>query len=135
MQFNVRYIIKDDYENTLKKWWSDWNWDAPPFDMLPSTGIVVSFNGVDICAGFMYKTDSKIAWLEYVVSNREYKESNRAEAIEFLLQVLCSIADTSGFKYIYASLKSQPLIAKYQKTGFIKGDSNCQEMIKILWQE
>lgn len=132
MDFDLRYVIKDDYSNTLTKWWESWGWNPPPYDMLPSNGFIISKNGVDICAGFIYSTDSKASWLEYIVSNKEYKDSDRASAIEMLINCLSAKAKEMGFKYIYTSLKNKPLIKKYENCGFMKGDSNCQEMIKIL---
>jgi hypothetical protein len=34
--------------------------------------------------------------------------------------------------YIYTSLKSTPLIKRYENCGFIGGDANCKELVKIL---
>lgn len=133
----VRYLVHEDYDNFLTKWWESWKWDAPLREMLPDNGcggIVVSKDGVDICAGFLYFTNSSMAWLEYIVSNKEYRDSDRSEAIELLINVLSGLAKDKGFKYIYASIKSQPLVAKYKKCGFLQGDSNCTEMIKV-WQQ
>ena len=132
---DIRLLEESDYDNILAKWWEQWKWTPPAKDMLPENGtggIIVSNKGVDICAGFIYFTNSKMAWIEYVVSNRDYKESDRSEAIELLINTLCILVREKGFKYIYTSLKSQPLVNKYEKCGFSKGDSNCQEMIKIL---
>ena len=56
---DVRYLIDSDYE-ILVDWWKDWRWDAPPRDMLPQDGVgglMVSKDGVDICAGFIYFTN------------------------------------------------------------------------------
>ncbi len=130
---DIRLYKKTDYEDFLVKWWKDWRWTPPPIDMLSDTGIIVSKNGVDICAGFLYYTNSKSALVEYIVSNFDYKEKDRSEAIELLINMLSEVAKDNGFKYIYTSLKSKSLIEKYQNCGFKLGDSNCQEMIKV-WQ-
>ena len=133
---DVRLVTERSYSNTLCKWWIDWRWTPPTFDMLPSTGVIVSIDGIDVCAGFLYKTDSKMAWIEYIISNFEYKDrEKRKKAIEFLINVLSEFANDSGFKYLYTSLKSKSLIERYANCGFITGDSNCQEMIKICQQQ
>jgi hypothetical protein len=132
---NIRFLTESDYDNTLTKWWSQWNWESPLRDMLPENGtggLIISSEGIDICAGFIYFTNSKMAWVEYIVSNKEYKEDDRSEAIELLINALCSIIKDKGFKYVYTSLKSKHLINKYENCGFSKGDANCQEMIKKL---
>jgi hypothetical protein len=134
---DVRFLTDTDYDDTLVKWWQDWRWTAPPKDMLPEDGkcgMMVSKDGENICAGFLYFTNSKTAWLEYIVSNFEYKNKDRHEAIELLINMLSELAKDKGIKYIYTSLKSKSLIKKYENCGFITGDNNCQEMIKI-WQQ
>lgn len=134
---DVRYLKDNDYERVLVPWWESWDWTAPNKDMLPENGnggVMVSKDGVDICAGFLYFTNSKTAWVEYIVSNKSYKEGDRSDAIELLINVLCSLAKEKGFNYIYTSVKNKSLMSKYSNCGFIKGDENCQEMIKI-WQQ
>lgn len=133
----VRYLNDADYSDTLVKWWESWGWTAPSRDMLPENGtggVMVSKEGIDICAGFVYFTNSTMAWVEYVVSNKDYRMSDRAEAIELLITTLSVIARDNGYKFVYASVKNKPLIHKYERCGFKIGDHDCQEMIKV-WQQ
>lgn len=132
----VRYLKEEDYDNILKGWWKQWRWTAPSRDMLPQNGtggILVSNNGEDICAGFVYFTNSKTAWIEYIVSNPNYKNrEDRKNALNMLINVLSIYVEQEGYKYIYTSLKNKHLIDRYEECGFLSGDKNCQEMIKIL---
>ena len=135
IDFKVRRISEGDYEVILSKWWKSWRWTPPAKDSLPENGlggVIVSLDGVDICAGFLFLTNSKTAWCEYIVSNFEYKDKNRHDAIEFLIRVLTSMAEDRGYKYIYTSLKSKSLIEKYEACGYIVGSENCTEMMKIV---
>lgn len=135
MEFQVRLLREGDYENTLVKWWTDWKWAAPSKDFLPEDGIgglMVSKGDNDICAGFIYFTNSKAAWCEFVISNKEYKEKDRGDAIKVLLESLSAISKERGVKYVYSSLKSNSLIEKYKECGYIQGDTGCTELIKIL---
>ena len=131
----TRLVSEDDYNNILCGWWKDWRWTPPPFDFLPKTGVIVSKDGVDVCAGFVYFTNSKVAWIEFIVSNFNYKEKDRGEIINFTINILSELAKDNGFSYLYASLKNKSLIERYKKNGFEQGDSNCQEMIKNIWQQ
>ena len=128
---DIRMIIESDYDNILCKWWNDWKWTPPAKESLPLTGIIVSKDGVDICAGFVYFTNSKMVWVEYIISNINYREKDRKEIIEYTINGLCAIAFNQGFKYIYTSLTNESLMKRYSNCGFIKGSSGCQEMIKI----
>jgi len=135
IDFKVRRISEGDYEVILSKWWKDWRWTPPAKDSLPENGnggVIISLDGIDICAGFLFLTNSKTAWCEYIVSNFEYKDSNRHEAIEFLIRVLTQMAKDRDYKYIYTSLKNKSLIEKYEACGYIVGSEGCTEMIKIV---
>jgi hypothetical protein len=133
---DVRYIQEGDYDSILVDWWKKWRWTAPSKDMLPENGnggIIISKDGVDICAGFIYFTNSKTAWIEYIISNPEYKNrEDRVIALNMLINVLSEIIIDKEYKYIYTSVKNKHLMNRYSDCGFLYGDSNCQEMIKIL---
>lgn len=130
---SIRPLQEGDYENILCKWWSDWNWTPPVKDFLPLNGLggyIVYDAEVPICAGYIYITNSKAAWIEFIVSNKEYREKpTRGQAIEYLIRTLTETAIDSGYKYCYASLKNKSLIETYKKIGYVCGDSNIQEVI------
>ena len=133
---DIRLLEIKDYENTLVKWWNDWRWYAPSVDFLPgngTSGIMVSDKGVDICAGFIYLTNSKCAWCEFIVSNFEFKDkAKRKEAIILLISSLTEIAKDKEFKYVYTSLKNSSLVNHYKDCGYTEGDKGCLEMVKII---
>ena len=133
----VRNLIHSDYDEILVKWWKDWRWTPPPKDMLPQDGrggLMITKEGIDICAGFIYFTNSSTAWVEFIVSNFQYKDKDRKDAILLLINALSEVAKENGCKYVYTSLKNQSLINYYAECGFEKGSENCTEMIKI-WQQ
>jgi len=135
MEFNVRLLQEGDYENTLKGWWDDWNWNAPPKESLPNNGLggfMVSKGDVDICAGFAYFTNSNLAWCEFIVSNKKYKEEDRNDAIELLINNIVDASKNAGYKAIFTSVSNDNLINKYQNCGFIKTQEGTVEMIKFL---
>lgn len=136
MALNVRTLVDTDYNDILTKWWDDWNWEAPQKDFLPDngTGGVIVLDGEEpICAGFIYVTNSSVAWVDWIVSSKTYrKKPQRKRAIELLLETLTNICKSSGYKYSYALIKHKGLIETYEQLGYIKGDSYTSEMIKVL---
>lgn len=135
---HVRNLTSEDYSENLVKWWNDWKWTAPPREFLPENGLggfMVCDEDYPVVAGFLYTTNSSVAWVEFIVSNIEYRhKENRKKAIRLLILTLEELAKINGKKYIYSSLKSEPLINAYMDCGFVKGSSNTQEMIKTIWQ-
>ncbi len=127
-----RAIKSNDYKK-LEQWWKWWRWTPVPVNCLPATGIIISENEIDVCAGFMYGTDSAMCWIEFIVSNPDVKDKNiRKSCIEFLISKLCEEASELGYQVAYTSLKNESLINSYSTNGFTKGSVNCTEMIKVL---
>lgn len=136
MKFTVRKLNKTDYQDILVKWWSDWRWTAPPKDFLPDDGeggFIVYDGDTPVCAGYIYLTNSKVGWCDWIISNFEYKDKkNRKEALVELIGVLTNTLKLAKCKYSYALIKSNSLIEHYKKNGYIEGDSYNKEMIKGL---
>jgi|TARA_R110000824_G_scaffold31328_4_gene102035 RimJ/RimL family protein N-acetyltransferase len=136
MELNVKPLTEKDYADTLCKWWNDWRWIPPSKDFLPEEGMggfMVYEGDTPICAGFMYITNSKAVWCDWIISNLKYKDrQKRKEALELLIQTISDKAEGLGKKYIYALIKNKPLIDVYKKVGFIEGDTYTQEMIKKI---
>jgi hypothetical protein len=136
MNLTVRSLNESDYEEILCKWWSDWNWTAPEKDFLPQdgTGGLIVFDGEEpICAGFVYMTNSKASWVDWIVSSKTYrKKPYRKQAINLLIESLTEISKNTGHKYCYALIKHNGLIDTYKEIGYIEGDSYTKEMIKII---
>lgn len=134
MKFNTTPLQHEDYDNILKGWWKDWGWEAPSRDFLPQDGqggIMVWDGDTPVCAGFLYNTNSKVAWVDWIISNKEYKKS-RKEALSILIQTLTSVAKNLDNKFAYALIKHNGLIGVYEQQGYTTGDSYNKEMIKAL---
>tara|TARA_R100001443_G_scaffold67659_1_gene76471 strand:+ start:91 stop:501 length:411 start_codon:yes stop_codon:yes gene_type:complete len=136
MKLNIIPLRDKDYENILCGWWKDWRWTPPSKDFLPEDGkggFIVYDGEHPICAGFMYVTNSKAAWCDWIISNRHYKDrQNRRDALELLVKTISDEAEKKGIKYIYALIKNKPLIDVYKKNNFVEGSTYTHEMIKTI---
>lgn len=133
----VRVVKYSDYEQ-LKEWWDFWKFPAPPITALPkydeelTTGLMVCKNGIDICAGFLYETNSMLCWVEFIVANPKSEKEDRSVALKLLLSELTKEAKELGFGAIFASIKHPSLLDKYVEEGYTIGTTNTNELIKIL---
>ena len=136
MELTIRQLNDNDYQDILVEWWSQWGWTAPEKDFLPDNGkggYIIYDEDTPICAGFIYITNSRVSWIDWIISNKKYTErAKRKEAISLLVDSLTNISKMSGSKYAYALIKNNSLIKTYEELGYIKGDSYTSEMIKIL---
>ncbi|MBC7845578.1 MAG: hypothetical protein H7Y10_03700 [Flavobacterium sp.] len=134
MGFSIRFLTDSDYE-LLCQWWKDWKWDAPPRDFLPQNGlggIMVEKDGVPVVAGFVYFTNSAVAWSEFIISDFQYREKDRKQAKQILIFELCELARSKGSKYIYTVVKNQFLKKDYEEAGFTNGSKKVDEMVMFL---
>jgi hypothetical protein len=133
---NVRALTSEDYDDTLKGWWEDWGWIPPTKDFLPDDGkcgVMVLDEEIPVCAGFIYFTNSKVTWVDWIISNKEYrKKPLRKEAIAMVVNTLTELSKVRGYKYCYALIKHPSLIDTYKELGYTKGEEYIGEMIKIL---
>jgi hypothetical protein len=131
----VRKLKEEDYE-TLKIWWRKWRWTPPVKEILPdngTAGFIVYDEDTPVVAGFLYDTNSSIAWVEWVVSNFDYRDKEgRNEAISTLLVYLEALAKVKGKKVCYSLLKSKSLIEAYKEQGYIPSETGYTEMIKTI---
>tara|TARA_B100000780_G_C21126783_1_gene457525 strand:- start:2124 stop:2534 length:411 start_codon:yes stop_codon:yes gene_type:complete len=136
MELNIIKLKDSDYDNILCKWWKDWGWSAPSKDFLPedgSGGFIVYDNETPICAGFMYITNSKAVWCDWIISNLYYKDrQKRKQALQLLIETISNKAVELDKKYVYALIKNKPLINVYKKVGFVEGSTYTHEMIKTI---
>jgi hypothetical protein len=112
VNLHIRPLEERDYDFILSGWWSDWNWVAPKKDFLPNNGtggLLVMEDNYPICAGFIYFTNSSVAWDE-----------------------LTNIAKNAGCSYTYALIKHGALKETYKELGYIEADTYNSEMIKAL---
>lgn len=134
----TRQISHDEYDTILIKWWERWKWTPPTKESLPSegdkmfSGTMISKDEVDICAGFIYYTNSNMAWIEFIISNPDYKEDDRAKAIEQLIEVLSLKAKDLGFRVLWTCVVHENLKNKYINCGFQETQKGATELIKIL---
>jgi hypothetical protein len=135
MKLSARLLTSDDYHNTLTKWWKDWRWTPPSVDFLPDNfnGIMVSYGDVDVCACFLYMTNSNIVWMEFIISNFEVKDRDvRNKSMEYMINIVKGIAKDFNRKYVMSNVKNPSLINRLSESGFHKGSSNVQELIYIV---
>jgi len=133
MKFNTTPLQHEHYDTILKGWWKDWEWEAPNRDFLPQDGaggIMVWDGDTPVCAGFLYNTNSKVAWVEFIISNKEYRlKPNRDESIKQLLDSLISVAKNMDKKYLFANNNNPSLVNHFTGKGFNVGAKNQTEFV------
>jgi len=129
-----RPLKNSDYE-TICAWWKWWRWPQIPREMLPDNGkggFMIEKNNIPIVACFLFITNSKGAKLEWVVSNPNYKEKDRKQAIETLINEVEKFCKDIGCKYIFSIGRNKHLIDTHKKLGWLVDTTPSYEIIKTI---
>lgn len=133
----VRLFNKEKDFETLCEWWDDWGLFKHHPDALSENGIIISKDGVDICSGFIYSTDSHIAWFEFITMNKKASKKQREGVLQKLMNIMVEKAKSMGFKIIMGlgtdeQNKKAPLLAKWRKENSDIVINNMSQYYKII---
>lgn len=135
MKLKVRRLEESDW-NTLKSWWKKWpEWTVPAKDSLPDNGtggFIVESNNEPVVAGFVYLSNSKTVFLEWIISNPEYRDNDRKTTIELLITAIEFVVKDQGYKYVITLGRNKSLVETHKKLGYHVDDLKSHEMVKIL---
>lgn len=121
-----------DYE-MLCEWWNKWpDWVAIPIEALPELGYIAMNDTTPVVAGFLYQTDSCIAWLEYIIGNPEADKTVRHDALGLLIEAAVLEATKLNYKSVFTSVKHPKLEHCLRQHNFIIGDTNVNQMVRSL---
>ena len=122
--------------DTLVKWWNSWpDWTAPAKDFLPDNGtggLMVEKDGEPIVAGFIYETNSSSVLLEWIVSDPEYRDNDRSQAVELLIIEAEKLTKSLGYNYMFTIGRSKQLMEAHKKLGWFVDDKPSHEITKKL---
>lgn len=113
----------------LNRWWTLHGSRAPQQRFLPATGFIVSVDGVRACAGFVYKTDSKLCVFEFTICNPEVEKEKRSEALDMLILAVKKWAKANGYEFIYTCANIMRYKMRLMDSGFVEGDSGQQHFL------
>lgn len=133
MELTYRSITPDDW-SMLKSWWEGHNWPVPQKDALPDNGtggIIIEENNIPVIAGFIFQTNSKGCWLEFIISDPNYKKE-RSLIIEKLIKTAEKTAILLGYKYVLFIGKSNGLRKAMKKLGWIEDPTPTFELMKKI---
>ena len=134
MELNVRKLTEEDYE-IFSDWWIKWEWPVMPKEFLPDNGkggLMVEKNGNPIVCGFVYENNSKFWIFEWMISNPEYRENDRKEAIEMLINNAENVCKDMGYKYKLSIGRNKHLIETHKKLGWFVDPKQSHEIIKTI---
>lgn len=112
-----------NYDTDFKevcRWWKYNNFIPLNPGCLPENGLIVP----GFCAGWLYKTDSCIGILEWMVGNPDVPWEDRGYAQDLVIASLKELAKEFGMEALFTYSKHERLKKRYESHGFKKTDDN-----------
>lgn len=134
MELNIRSIQESDWE-MLQLWWKAWGWPEMSKDLLPLNGLgglIVEKQNKPIAAGFLYLTNSKVAWTEWIVSDPDYREDDRVDSLTMLVQGLEEVAVSTGYKIVLSVGRNKGLLNIHKELGYTVDEKPSYEISKKI---
>ena len=119
--YNVRLVTVEDYP-TLIEWWKSYDHvEVPESHMLPNGGLggfVVEKSGRLMAAGFLYLTNSSIGYVDYLISDPDYKGRDRFKMITWLIEACSEEALRQGCRLVWAMTTYAGIVKRCEKLGY-----------------
>ena len=119
------FFNKDKHFEEIKNWWNFWS--GPQVfspEILSTHGVIMVKNNVNLCAGWVYSSDSTLGYIGFIVMNPKASKLDRVGCIEEMLDVLHKLAKELGIKFLFGSIENKNLVTRMRKKGyFIAGES------------
>ena len=122
----VRGITLKDYE-FINKWWEDSGYGIVDKKYLPDNGLgglIVEKNGVPLAAAYTYTTNSRVCYMDNLVSNFNYKGRDRLEIGNVLIKECVRIAEATGCEAVVTTTGNKGLLRRYKAMNWGKLNRN-----------
>ena len=133
MKLATRLYTAKDYD-ILTTWWNAHGSYPPKPQHLSATGLIVEAGGNPVCAGFLYKTDSKICVFEFVVSDPNAEKEIRDACLILLIEEIKTLA-SQEYELIYSSVRGSKYIQRLLEGNFIIADREQTHMFYEVGNE
>lgn len=122
------FDFQKDYP-AIVGWWQTHGFPPVPEAMLPVHGLMVEVDGLPLAAGFVYRTDSLMGWMEFLVSNPDAGIKIRSVALDTLIDGLTRVAKELGIQHMITTTNRSGLVRRLEKNGFQVGDTQTTQLI------
>lgn len=98
----------------IDTWWEGWGMVPPTRDWYSTTGLWVP----DVCALWIYATDSGKAYIDETISNPNSTKEQRRSAVMAIGIALDETVKRMGYRYLIGSTKLDSVSAQMEAAGW-----------------
>lgn len=101
-------------------------------EFLPEKGVYVKLNGKGIGAGFLYKTDSKMAVIGSIVIDNENDADVKKQTFDQIISSLSGLAKKEGFLVATIATNDKEKEMRLQLLDYAKNDTGVSVYMRDL---
>ena len=116
------------HRSMLKHWLLGWKLPLGMLDLLPHHGVIVP----DFAVGFVYCTDSKIAYGDGFIANPQVSREQRNDALDAVLDGLVETARHLGYHYLWGYTAHPGVAERGRRHGGVASDEKFTFSSKYL---
>ena len=120
----VRPIKEEDYV-LINSWWKSIGKSPPPRNLLPENGLhglMACKDGKPIVCLYIYLTNSKMAYSDYMISDINYKGRDRFDIILELINQSIGAAWNLGYEDFWFITKNKGMLKRCEALGIRVSD-------------
>lgn len=126
----VRNFIPEKDYSMLVEWWKAQGWGPVPLSHLSPNGIVAEIAEAPVAAGFVYRTDSAVAVLEYIVTDPKISSSMRSAGLDQVLTAATQLVKGMGFQALFMACGDKGLAKRMEKHEFTVIGSDVVNLLR-----
>ena len=122
---NIRKIELKDYEY-IDKWWIEQGYNAISKEILPMQGLggLIVEKEKPIAAAYLYLTNSKMGYIDNLISDPKYISKDRFDVIAKLMVACEKMAKDTGCLETWAMSNINGILSRCEALGYNVSDEN-----------
>ena len=131
-EINIRKIELGDYE-FINKWWVQHGLSALSKDVLPMNGLggIIIEKDKPIAAAYLYITNSKIGYIDNLITDPKYVSKDRFDIILMLIRACAQMAEEVGCVKTWAMTESEGILQRCKALGYSTSERNFARIFSV----
>ena len=124
-KINIRKIELEDYEY-INKWWVEQGFQPVSIEVLPMNGLggLIVEKEKPIAAAYLYLTNSKMGYIDNLISDPKYISKDRFDVILELMAACKKMAEDVGCLDMWAITNNRGILKRCKTLGYNVTETN-----------
>ena len=132
MELVVRKKAKQEFLPTYKKWLEEHQFPTNCVAIMPENFFVCYCDEVPIYAVPFWHTDSKIAIIAFIASNKKANSKLKKGGLDYLIEQVIGYAKRKKYSCIFSPTTNETIIKSFYNNQFIDGDKDGFQFFKTI---